>query len=387
MHDRIRDDTTPVLCKVLKSALVIGTGSRVDIEPKRTVAELPGLRPYDSAFRPVPSLKSTHLPPNPFTRIGFDFTITPPKGHVPPSRLSAASRNKKPAPAAKHLIDKERKKLMRDGKSDPHNNSSLSGEEIIQYLLDAFEVLIPVAISPHGRWGPMFHYFLFGTMAEEHYKFPATRHAAARMYARAMSHPCPAGVIPLATATWKKERPKHQYFYGHSYTCPTPKEYVLQQLGLAISNAVALHLRDVKQGTMVPPTDDEDDDFDSPNNVPSPSTEEEDPDFLNEETNYGTTLFQPPRTAAATTAPFFPPTASTPPGFGGNSASTTTNGTLNLAEYSALSDEHTRRQHNIHLSEGVVVPVQHLTRQSFSRAHSWFHHDPNNTTGELAVTN
>ena len=64
-----------------------------------------------------------------------------------------------------------------------------------------------------------------------------------------------------------------------------------------------LHLQDVKQGTMAPPTDDEDDDFDSPNTVPSPSTEKEDPDLLNEETNNGTTLFQPPHTAAATTAP------------------------------------------------------------------------------------
>ena len=46
MHDRIRDDTAAVLCKVLKSAQIIGSGSRVDIEPKRTVVELLGLRPY-----------------------------------------------------------------------------------------------------------------------------------------------------------------------------------------------------------------------------------------------------------------------------------------------------------------------------------------------------
>ena len=53
--------------------------------------------------------------------------------------------------------------------------------------------------------------------------------------------------------------------------CPTPKEYVIQQLGLAIiSNAAAFHVQDVKQGTMVPHSDDDDDDddFDSPNTVP-----------------------------------------------------------------------------------------------------------------------
>ena len=36
---------------------------------------------------------------------------------------------------------------MRDGKSDPRNNSSLYGEEIIQRLLDAFEILM---ISPYS---------------------------------------------------------------------------------------------------------------------------------------------------------------------------------------------------------------------------------------------
>ena len=63
-------------------------------------------------------------------------------------------------------------------------------------------------------------------------------------------------VSPLATSKWKRERFKHQPFYGHSYTSPTPKEYALQQLGIAISNATALHIRDVKDGKLVEPTED-----------------------------------------------------------------------------------------------------------------------------------
>ena len=121
-------------------------------------------------------------------------------------------------------------------------------------------VLIPVTISPYGSWEPMLHKLLFGKMCSEPYRFPATHPNASCMYKRAMSHPCPVGVIPLAASTWKKNKPKHQYFYGHSYTCPTPREYILQQMGLVIYNSITLHVRDTKQGTLVEPTDPDDED-------------------------------------------------------------------------------------------------------------------------------
>ena len=57
MHDLIRNDTAPVICALLKTAGIIGKGSRVDIELKCAVKGLPGLHPLDSFFRPVPSLK------------------------------------------------------------------------------------------------------------------------------------------------------------------------------------------------------------------------------------------------------------------------------------------------------------------------------------------
>ena len=102
MHDRVRDDTAPVLCKSLKTAGIIGKGSRVDIELKNAVRGLRGLCPIDSYLRPVPSLKRTHIPPIPYTCCGYDFTMTPPKGHVPPSQRSCAP--KKMALADNHLI-------------------------------------------------------------------------------------------------------------------------------------------------------------------------------------------------------------------------------------------------------------------------------------------
>ena len=33
-------------------------------------------------------------------------------------------------------------------------------------------------------------------------------------------------------------------FFGGSYTCPTPREYMYQKFGLAMTTARAIHLRD-----------------------------------------------------------------------------------------------------------------------------------------------
>ena len=43
---------------------------------------------------------------------------------------------------------------------------------------------------------------------------------------------------------------KHQYFYGYSYTFPTPRIYIQQQFVLAISTAVALHIRNTRLSTL-----------------------------------------------------------------------------------------------------------------------------------------
>ena len=50
----------------------------------------------------------------------------------------------------------------------------------------------------------------------------------------------PLGIVKTATAKWTATR--QRAFFGHSYTAPTPREYILQKLGLAITKALALHL-------------------------------------------------------------------------------------------------------------------------------------------------
>ena len=58
----------------------------------------------------------------------------------------------------------------------------------------------------------------------------------------ATQHPCPTNVVHLAEARWKAT-PSRRQFFGHSHTAPGPKEYFLQKLGLSITKAFALHLR------------------------------------------------------------------------------------------------------------------------------------------------
>ena len=41
-------------------------------------------------------------------------------------------------------------------------NNFVSGEDIMGRLLDSNKVLFPLAISPYGRWGTIFHSLLFG---------------------------------------------------------------------------------------------------------------------------------------------------------------------------------------------------------------------------------
>jgi hypothetical protein len=60
-------------------------------------------------------------------------------------------------------------------------------------------------------------------------------------FKRATTSPSPIGILRTADSIWKttKQRP----FFGYSYTSPTPTIYTLQKLGLGITKAFALHIR------------------------------------------------------------------------------------------------------------------------------------------------
>lgn len=61
-------------------------------------------------------------------------------------------------------------------------------------------------------------------------------------------------MVQVATKQWHKIKACHHYFDGQSHTAPTPKEWSLQRLGLAIRNVVCLHVSDKEQGLIVEPS-------------------------------------------------------------------------------------------------------------------------------------
>ena len=49
------------------------------------------------------------------------------------------------------------------------------GDDIYARLNDDGYILLPVGISPHGKWGPIFHNHLTGKRRGDDYKFPWMR--------------------------------------------------------------------------------------------------------------------------------------------------------------------------------------------------------------------
>ena len=101
----------------------------------------------------------------------------------------------------------------------------IHGDVLIGELVQRKIILLPMPIDPHGKWGPMFDQFLFGTRPPDPLVFRANRPNATRMDELATKHPCPMGIIPTACVKWKQQDQRKQ-LYGHSHTAPTPKQYI-----------------------------------------------------------------------------------------------------------------------------------------------------------------
>ena len=103
-------------------------------------------------------------------------------------------------------------------------------------------ILLSFAIDPHGRFGPLTRAFLSSSDTPiAPIKFPRTRPHARTMHHRATTHPCPTGILQTANIHWKHTSTRR--FYGFSHTAPTPYIHMMQQLGLGITKAFTLHLR------------------------------------------------------------------------------------------------------------------------------------------------
>jgi hypothetical protein len=166
--------------------------------------------------------------------IGADITIGNSRSKIP-SRLnrSADVITSISALADAHLQTFERKKFKREDKNK--NDSTMDtilGDEVIGDLLNNNMILLPLALDPHGRWGPIMHNLLFNTATPPKYKFKPNVPNASIMAFKATTTPCPLGILQTADSVWKQNQIRP--FYGHSYTSPTPSIHTIQQLGLGL---------------------------------------------------------------------------------------------------------------------------------------------------------
>jgi hypothetical protein len=239
-HHHIRDGLLTALQPALAEAGHIHATSKLERELPRLSRLDPGAKPLDIAFRPDPNPASDAPEPCPFSIVGGDVTIT---SSAPPSDFSnsADAIQLVSAAADLHMQKKEKLKLERRNNYDRATEEVTLGEDVISELIDKKIVLIPLAVDPHGRLGPMFNGFLFDTIPPQPPKLQASKPNAKRMYNIATSYPCPRGIVTSACINWKRN--KRRKFFGHSYTAPTPKEYTMQQIGLTFTKAFALHLR------------------------------------------------------------------------------------------------------------------------------------------------
>ncbi len=100
-----------------------------------------------------------------------------------PMRISKSTKNKK---------------LNRGNKRDPTTGTTIPGDTIIGDILHNNTTLIPFAIDPFGRLGPILHHFLFGTRPTVPLSFPPSQPHATEMCTRITTFPSPTGILQLA---------------------------------------------------------------------------------------------------------------------------------------------------------------------------------------------
>ena len=221
------------LASILATAeCVPPTTTELQTEQTNMAPGFPDKKPFDVSFQPTP-VDSATAPPCPFRTVGLDVVI-PSTPHLSPPHDSLDVIEKVSANAEMHHQSYERQKLRRDG-------DRAEGDTVIGDLLSAGHVLIPFAVDGYGGLGPMARRFLYGERTRRPLTFRHDRPNATRMYAQASAPPAPHGVVHLASVRWKQNRTRA--FYGNSYTAPTPHEYWLQQLGLCLTKAFAIHIR------------------------------------------------------------------------------------------------------------------------------------------------
>jgi len=234
MHNSIRDG----LWKLFQEYFVLlnMTTSQAGVEketPNVFEGLLPSLRPFDISIL-FDKMLSESTWRTPITKLGFDVTVV---SSLPKfsTRTDAARKNE----VKLRLRKGEKGKFQRKRKTDKSTQVTMSGDQMMQYLLDNGMVLLPLAITAHGHLGSMFERFLYGTDAFMP-EFDDNHPKAHEMAREANSKHVPRGILHHANKIWKQSNPDS--FYSGSYKAMDPLTHFDQQLGLIISTSVSSHL-------------------------------------------------------------------------------------------------------------------------------------------------
>ena len=243
-HHVIRDSWALALQPALSLAGYISEHSTLQTERCNLCPSDPNARPFDISFDPDFNHANRNYCNCPFSTVGADITIT----HcLPPISIPLTDdvQQKLTAIADRHLQKSEREKYRRDKSSVDTNTAptnTIHGDTIMGDLLTANTILLAFALDPFGRWGPIMQNFLTtSTTSIQQKPFRANRPNANTMYHRATSHPAPTAILHAADSYWKSNKTRR--YYGHSYTSPSPQIHTIQNLGLGITKAFSLHIR------------------------------------------------------------------------------------------------------------------------------------------------
>jgi hypothetical protein len=189
VHNNIRDCLPSVLTPALSTSGYILPTTQFAVKPTLHLPLDPNARPFDISFDPDPSLPPHVTHCCPYTTIGADITISYPPPCPSFDLDSLDVLRILSANADSHLQIFEKRKLCRGNKRDPATGTQIKGDAIIGDLLQQNMTLLPFAINPFGRLGPLACAFLFGTLPTKALTFPPSRPHASKMHRRITSFP------------------------------------------------------------------------------------------------------------------------------------------------------------------------------------------------------
>jgi len=174
----------------------------------------------------------------PLSKIGFDMTCIH-NDISPDPMIPIAQYNN----LNLQLEEGEQKKFQRArGGTDPITKVSLSGDQIIGEIVNNDMGLIPMAISPYGKFGSIANRFWYGTHARIPPKLLTSKDRPNAIKAAKLSvgAKVPSGVLHRANKVWRLQHPGKMY--GGSYKAMDPMTHTNQLFGRLVCTANGAHI-------------------------------------------------------------------------------------------------------------------------------------------------